>query len=372
MAVDNIDLSGEIKAWKDAAYGKDVRAANVAAFEKIQGTVNDTVQNVNQASEDASSASQNAQKAVDDIQSAIETATSKASEAAGSATAADTSKKAAASSAAAADNSKTQAAASAAETKRIAEGLGGFDGTAAKVKTADTYGLVVSALGESTAQALIDAIANKVMNELINKNKIVNNLLATDASTVLAGTQGAALDKRLVAAEKAVAQLNSDLSFNYLYGYVASDLKLSDYPKDTRNIIPLEASDNSLGNLIELSDDKKWIVFKRNGRVRFNGCLSIYWNNDFYLQVSVCRENDDSKGTPVPVVGVSITCPLKQDNAFVYVDRVLRVKEGERLCFAFIMPNWCDTTGGFINRNSAGTSSGLMANYVSFNDEKYV
>lgn len=211
MAVDNIDLSGEIKAWKDAAYGKDVRAANVAAFEKIQGTVNDTVQNVNQASKDASSASQNAQKAVDDIQSAIETATSKASEAAGSATAADTSKKAAASSAAAADTSKAQAAASAAEAKKIAQGLGDFDGTAAKVKTTDTYGLVVSALGESTAQALIDAIANKVMNELINKNKIVNNLLATDASTVLAGTQGTALDKRLVAAENAVTQLNSDL-----------------------------------------------------------------------------------------------------------------------------------------------------------------
>lgn len=210
MAVNNIDLSGEIKAWKDAAYGKDVRAANVAAFEKIQGTVNETVQNVNQASSDASSASQNAQKAVDDIQSAIETATSKASEAAGSATAADTSKKAAASSAAAADNSKTQAAASAAEAKKIAQGLGDFDGTAAKVKTTDTYGLVVSALGESTAQALIDAIANKVVNELINKNKIVNNLLATDASTVLAGTQGAALDKRLMEAEKAVTKLNSD------------------------------------------------------------------------------------------------------------------------------------------------------------------
>ena len=166
--------------------------------------------------------------------------------------------------------------------------------------------------------------------------------------------------------------LNGELSFNYLYGYVASDLKLSDYPKDTRNIIPLEASDNSLGNLIELSDDKKWITFKRNGRVRFNGCLSIYWNNDFYLQVSVCRESNDSKGTPVPVVGVSIRSPLNQDNAFVYVDRVLRVKEGERLCFAFIIPNWCDTTGGFINRNSDRTSSGLMANYVSFNDEKYV
>lgn len=166
--------------------------------------------------------------------------------------------------------------------------------------------------------------------------------------------------------------LNADLSFNYLYGYVASDLKLSDYPKDTRNIIPLEASDNSLGNLIELSDDKKWIVFKRNGRVRFNGCLSISWNNDFYLQVSVCRESNDSKGTPVPVVGVSIRSPLNQDNTFVYVDRVLRVKEGERLCFAFIIPNWCDTTGGFISRNSDRASSGLMANYVSFNNEMYV
>ena len=224
MAVNNIDLSGEIKAWKDAAYGNDVRAANVAAFEKIQGTVNETVQNVNQASSDASSASQNAQKAVDDIQSAIETATSKASEAAGSATAADTSKKAAATSAAAADNSKTQAAASSAEAKKIAQGLGDFDGTAAKVKTTDTYGLVVSALGESTAQALIDAIANKVMNELINKNKIVNNLLATDASTVLAGTQGAALDKRLVAAENAVTKLNSEALFtNALHTVSAND-----------------------------------------------------------------------------------------------------------------------------------------------------
>ena len=90
--------------------------------------------------------------------------------------------------------------------------LAAAGGTAAKVKATDTYGMVVEALGESTAQALIDAIANKVMNELINKNKIVNNLLATDASTVLAGTQGAALDKRLVATENAVTKLNSELS----------------------------------------------------------------------------------------------------------------------------------------------------------------
>lgn len=210
MAVENIDLSGEIKAWKDAVYGKEVRAANVAALGKIQGAVNETVQNVNQASEDASNASQNAQKAVDDIQSAIKETTDKASEAAKSASVAAESKQQAASSATAAESSKEQAAESAEQARKIAEGFGAFDGTAATVKATDTYGLVVDALGESTAQALIDAIANKVMNELISKSKIVNNLLATDPTTVLAGTQGKALGERLTAAEKAVTQLNGD------------------------------------------------------------------------------------------------------------------------------------------------------------------
>ena len=290
MAVDNIDLSGEIKAWKDAAYGKDVRAANVAAFEKIQGTVNDTVQNVNQASEDASSASQNAQKAVDDIQSAIETATSKASEAAGSATAADTSKKAAASSAAAADNSKTQAAASAAEAKKIAQGLGDFDGTAAKVKTTDTYGLVVSALGESTAQALIDTIANKVMNELINKNKIVNNLLATDASTVLAGTQGAALDKRLVAAENAVTQLNSDIGTFYWSGVgnieILSD-KINNWVRNETNFITLPAGRYILGYKAHVQADSS--VYIDTAIDTHDSDLSLY-EKTMNMPVT-CRDN---------------------------------------------------------------------------------
>ena len=89
MAIENIDLSQEIESWKSAVRGKDVRAANVAAFEKIQGTVNDTVQNVNQAAEDSASASHNAQAAVDSIQTAIATATEKAAAAATSATQAE-------------------------------------------------------------------------------------------------------------------------------------------------------------------------------------------------------------------------------------------------------------------------------------------
>lgn len=190
MAIENIDLSQEIESWKSAVRGKDVRAANVAAFEKIQGTVNDTVQNVNQAAEDSASAAHNAQAAVDSIQAAIVTATEKAAAAATSATQAAGSQAAADSSKTAAAQSETNAAASAAEARQIAEGFGGFDGTAASVTATDTYGLVVAALGESTTQALIDAIANKVINELVAKSQIINNLLATVPGNALDAVQG--------------------------------------------------------------------------------------------------------------------------------------------------------------------------------------
>lgn len=143
--------------------------------------------------------------------------------------------------------------------------LAAAGGTAAKVKATDTYGLVVSALGESTAQALIDAIANKVMNELINKNKIVNNLLATDASTVLAGTQGAALDKRLVAAENAVAQLNSDLSvaqskrYLLLSGTNQSGIKLYIDTRDERTSLCFSYNGNFFGALLFDNVNKNYL-----------------------------------------------------------------------------------------------------------------
>lgn len=204
MAIGNIDLNQEIESWKSAVRGEDVRSANVAAFEKIQGTVNDTVQNVNQAAEDSASASHNAQAAVDSIQTAIATATEKAAAAATSATQAAGSQAAADSSKTAAAQSETNAAASAAEARQIAEGFGGFDGTAGSVRATDTYGLVVDALGESTTQALIDAIANKVMNELVAKSQILNNLLATVPGNALDAVQGKNLQDQ-------ITRLNGDI-----------------------------------------------------------------------------------------------------------------------------------------------------------------
>lgn len=143
--------------------------------------------------------------------------------------------------------------------------LAAAGGTAAKVKATDTYGMVVEALGESTAQALIDAIANKVMNELINKNKIVNNLLATDASTVLAGTQGAALDKRLVATENAVTKLNSDLSvaqskrYLLLSGTNQSGIKLYIDTRDERTSLCFSYNGNFFGALLFDNVNKNYL-----------------------------------------------------------------------------------------------------------------
>ena len=48
----------------------------------------------------------------------------------------------------------------------------------------------MAALGESTTQALIDAIANKVINELVAKSQIINNLLATVPGNALDAVQG--------------------------------------------------------------------------------------------------------------------------------------------------------------------------------------
>ena len=229
MAVGNIDLNQEIESWKSAVYGKDVRAANVAAFEKIQGTVNDTVQNVNQAAEDSASAAHNAQAAVDNIQAAVTTVTGKAAEAATSASQAADFQAAADSSKTAAAQSETNAAASAAEARQIAEGFGGFDGTAASVKATDTYGLVVDALGESTTQALIDAVANKVINELIAKSNIVNNLLATEVGTVLSGALGPIIDQRLTDLMNKYTQLNGE-AIKCMFGISDRDLNNATHP----------------------------------------------------------------------------------------------------------------------------------------------
>ena len=282
MAIENIDLSQEIESWKSAVRGKDVRAANVAAFEKIQGTVNDTVQNVNQAAEDSASASHNAQAAVDSIQTAIATATEKAAAAATSATQAAGSQAAADSSKTAAAQSETNAAASAAEARQIAEGFGGFDGTAASVTATDTYGLVVAALGESTTQALIDAIANKVINELVAKSQIINNLLATVPGNALDAVQG----KKLM---DLYTRLNGEMSYFKAYKFTDSDVLDNDIK-------------TAIGWYINNAIDKKRHSFIITLELTKGSTFSIFGMTA--STPSYCAAQVFSYALPVPLYGI--------------------------------------------------------------------
>lgn len=87
----------------------------------------------------------------------------------------------------------------------------GFAAEALSAITAvDTSGVLREAGASVTSQELIDAIADKVMTKLIEKSKIVNNLLATDATTVLSGPMGKSLDDK-------ITQLNSKMPTDLTY-----------------------------------------------------------------------------------------------------------------------------------------------------------
>lgn len=105
------------------------------------------------------------------------------------------------------DNAQSYAqdAAKSAEEARQAAGC---DGTAASISAVDVQGLVAAAGGNSDVQALINAVADRVINRLVAKGQIVNNLLATEPGNVLDATQGKAL-------KEYYDRLNSDLDEYY-------------------------------------------------------------------------------------------------------------------------------------------------------------
>lgn len=75
------------------------------------------------------------------------------------------------------------------------------------------------------AQTLIDAIASKVMNDLVAKSMIDNNLLGTDATHVLASPQGKALDEK-------ITELNSKLDTHFPSGVAQiQSSALGTYPR---------------------------------------------------------------------------------------------------------------------------------------------
>lgn len=205
------DISQEINDFKNAIYGEEVRGSMISLAQKLNTEVEENTTNVNQAVSTANSASSAANQAVQDANTtlkaanqAVKNAAGSASAAAGSASAAAGSAEDAAESADAASGSASAAAQSAANAAEVAEGLGGFTGAASSVTAQDVEGLLGSPGAQSNVQALIDAIADQVLNRLVKKSQIINNLLATQAGNVLDATQGKAL-------KDLIDQLNSDM-----------------------------------------------------------------------------------------------------------------------------------------------------------------
>lgn len=76
----------------------------------------------------------------------------------------------------------------------------------------DTEGMIGAENSIVVAQALIDAIADKVMNDLVAKTQIVNNLLATVTGNVLDATQGKVLDDKITQLNGNLTGLNADIA----------------------------------------------------------------------------------------------------------------------------------------------------------------
>ena len=102
--------------------------------------------------------------------------------------------------------------------KELIKGLGGFDGKASSVSAVDPLGLLGTENATSTVQALIDVIADKVLNQLLSRSNVVNNALTTEEGYALDARMGKSLQDQITAQ-------NSNLGSTY--GYI-SDLDVPD------------------------------------------------------------------------------------------------------------------------------------------------
>lgn len=74
ITVRRINLEPEIQQWEDAYCGKDVRQANIDAFQKIQASVNEAITGVTQVANSADQVQQSAIQAAAQAAAAAENA----------------------------------------------------------------------------------------------------------------------------------------------------------------------------------------------------------------------------------------------------------------------------------------------------------
>ena len=213
------DISKEINDFRTAVYGRDVRNSMITLAEKVNTEVETNTANVNRAVHTANTASsranqtlETAQEAINEAETTLQAANTAKTDAQSSASAAEESASAAEVSKTAAAQSAEAAAESAAEAEQIAEGLGGFNGSAASVTAVDTQGLVVGGGKNTNAQALFNALALKVAQELVSNTKLAQQLADYVKKTDIVQTESTATNK--VPSSAYLKQVKADINSN--------------------------------------------------------------------------------------------------------------------------------------------------------------
>ena len=195
-----------VEAAKTATAAQSAASASAEAASGSAGTASSAAQTATTAQNAASASAEAASGSAETASSAAQTATAaqsaastSAEAAAGSAEAASSAAQTATQKASEASSSASAAASDANVVKGLIQGLGGFDGKASSVSAVDLLGLLGKENATSTVQALIDVIADKVLNQLLLRSNVVNNALTTEEGYALDARMGKSLQDQITA-----------------------------------------------------------------------------------------------------------------------------------------------------------------------------
>ena len=195
-----------VEAAKTATAAQSAASASAKAAAGSAGTAGSAAQTATEAASVASASAEAAAGSAGTASSAAQTATTAQSAASTSAEAASGSAETASSAAQTATQKASEASSSASAAasdanvvKGLIQGLGGFDGKASSVSAVDLLGLLGTENAKSTVQALIDVIADKVLNQLLSRSNVVNNALTTEEGYALDARMGKSLQDQITA-----------------------------------------------------------------------------------------------------------------------------------------------------------------------------
>lgn len=247
----------------------------ITLAEKVNTEVETNTENVNRAVNTANTASsranqtlETAQEAINEAETTLQAANTAKTDAQSSASAAEESASAAEVSKTAAAQSAEAAAESAAEAEQIAEGLGGFDGSAASVTAVDTQGLVVGGGKNTNAQALFNALALKVAQELVSNTKLAQQLADYVKKTDIVQTESTATNK--VPSSAYLKQVKADINSNL--GNISDDIN----PLKSNYVSHINVNVLNKVNLVLWDANTADTPFKAGNTVYGNGFCITY------------------------------------------------------------------------------------------------